>query len=50
MRVDAQIDDKDLRDKMKLCQKYSPVDFGIDEDFAMMKGTECGVKQIGGQI
>ncbi len=36
MRVDAQIDDKDLRDKMKLCQKYSPVDFGIDQDFAMM--------------
>ena len=36
MRVDSQIDDKDLREKMRLCADYSPLDLGVDPDFAMM--------------
>ena len=40
MRVDAQIDDKDLRDKMKYCKSYSPIDFGIEKDFAMVNVKE----------
>ena len=39
MRVDSQIDDKDLRDKMRLCSDYSPADFGISNEFAMMLPT-----------
>lgn len=35
MRVDSQIDDKDLREKMRLCREYSPIDFGIEHDFSM---------------
>ena len=35
MRVDSQVDDKDLREKMRLCRGYSPVDFGIEQDFSM---------------
>jgi len=30
MRVDSQLDDKDLREKMRLCKVYSPLDFGVD--------------------
>ena len=36
MRVDAQMDDKDLREKMRICKELTPIDFGIDADFAMM--------------
>ena len=36
MRVDSQINDKDLRDKRKLFDEYSPLDFGIEEEFCMM--------------
>ena len=37
MRVDSQIDDKDLRDKMKICKEYTPLDFGVERDYAMVK-------------
>ena len=37
MRVDSQVDDKDLREKMKICKSYTPLDFGIEREFAMMK-------------
>ena len=37
MRVDSQVDDKDLREKMKICKQYTPLDFGIEREFAMMK-------------
>ena len=36
MRVDSQINDKDLRDKRKLFDEFSPLDFGIDDEFCMM--------------
>ena len=36
MRVDSQINDKDLRDKRKLFDEYDPLDFGIEEEFCMM--------------
>jgi len=36
MRVDSQVDDKDLRDKMRICKEYSPIDFGVEKDFAMV--------------
>ena len=35
MRVDSQVDDKDLREKMRLCRLYSPLDFGIEPEFSM---------------
>lgn len=40
MRVDSQVDDKDLREKMRICGDYNPMDFGIDIDFAMIKPFE----------
>lgn len=40
MRVDSQVDDKDLREKMRICGDYNPMDFGIDLDFAMIKPFE----------
>ena len=36
MRVDSQINDKDLRDKRKAFKNYNPLDFGIEESFCMM--------------
>ena len=36
MRVDSQLDDKDLREKMRLMQEYSPMDFGVDREFSLM--------------
>lgn len=36
MRVDSQLDDKDLREKMRLCGDLTPADFGIECEFAMM--------------
>jgi len=36
MRVDSQLDDKDLREKMRLMQGYTPMDFGVDKEFSMM--------------
>ena len=36
MRVDTQLDDKDLREKMRMCADYTPIDFGVEFDFAMM--------------
>ena len=35
MRVDTQFDDKDMREKMRLCNDYSPLDFGIEAEFCM---------------
>jgi len=40
MRVDSQIDDKDLREKMRLCSSYTPLHFGIDRDLAMVNYSE----------
>ena len=36
MRVDSQINDKDLRDKKKHFEEYTPLDFGVEEIFCMM--------------
>ena len=36
MRVDSQLDDKDLREKMRLMKEYSPMDLGVEKDFSMM--------------
>ena len=33
MRVDTQFDDKDMREKMRLCKEYGPLDFGIEAEF-----------------
>ena len=30
MRVDSQLDDKDLREKSRICEEYTPADFGIE--------------------
>ena len=44
MRVDSQLDDKDLREKMKLMKAYSPQDFGIEKEFSMMSPAERIIK------
>ena len=36
MRVDSQVDDKDMRAKMKLMKAYTPLDFGIELEFSTM--------------
>ena len=36
MRVDSQLDDKDLREKMRLMSDYTPMDFGVDKEFSMI--------------
>ena len=33
MRVDSQLDDKNMREKMKLMNAFSPRDFGIEREF-----------------
>ena len=40
VRVDSQINDKDLRDKRKLFQPYTPLDFGVEDNFCMMAITQ----------
>lgn len=37
VRVDSQVDDKDLRKKCKIMKNYTTLDFGIDPDFSLMK-------------
>ena len=44
MRVDSQIDDKDLREKMRICSSYTPLHFGIDRGLSMMIYSENQVK------
>ena len=38
MRVDSQLDDKDMREKMRLMKAYSPLDFGIEHEFCCIVG------------
>ena len=39
VRVDSQVDDKDLRKKCRHMKNYNTLDFGIDPDFCLMKTT-----------
>ena len=39
MRVDSQLDDKNMREKMKLMKSYSPLDFGVEPEFSTMLQT-----------
>ena len=38
MRVDSQLDDKDMREKMRLMRDYSPQDLGIENEFSCCSG------------
>jgi hypothetical protein len=38
IRVDCQEEDKDIRKKCKFMKNYSPLDLGVDPDFALFKG------------
>ena len=33
MRVDSQLDDKNMREKMRLMKAFSPRDFGVEREF-----------------
>ena len=46
MRVDSQLDDKNMREKMRLMKAFSPRDFGVEREFCCIVEPPPYIKTI----
>ena len=46
MRVDSQLDDKNMREKMRLMKAFSPRDFGVEREFCCIVEPPPQIKTI----